>query len=61
MFLSEFQGVDDDYTLFGPIFDKILAQVEEKSASNRQRAPRKFENTKKFETSLKGSQAQNSK
>jgi signal recognition particle receptor subunit alpha len=61
MFISNFEGVDDDYTSFGPVFDKVLAQVEEKSANNRQRAPRKFENTKKFETSLKGSQAQNGK
>lgn len=62
MFLDDyFKGVDDDYATFGPVFDKVLVQVEEKSTSNRQRAPRKFENTKKFETSIKGSQAQNSK
>lgn len=61
MFLDSFDGIDADYTAFGPIFDKVLAQVEEKSTSQRQRTPRKFENTKKFETSLKGSQAQNSK
>ncbi|RCI04605.1 hypothetical protein CU098_009719 [Rhizopus stolonifer] len=51
--------IDQDYEGFGPIFDKTLAQVEEKYASQRQRVPRKFENTKKFENSLKGSQAQN--
>lgn len=62
MFLDDyFKGADDDYASFGPVFDKVLVQVEEKSTSNRQRAPRKFENTKKFETSIKGSQAQNSK
>lgn len=61
MFLASFEGVDADYTAFGPIFDKVLVQVEEKSTGHRQRTPRKFENTKKFETSLKGSQAQNSK
>lgn len=61
LFVSSFEGLDADYTSFTPIFDKALAQIEEKSANNRQRVPRKFENTKKFETSLKGSQAQNSK
>lgn len=61
LFLQSFEGVEADYTSFGPIFDKVLLQIEEKSSGSRQRAPRKFENTKKFETSLKGSQAQNSK
>ncbi|KAI8091797.1 signal recognition particle, alpha subunit, N-terminal-domain-containing protein [Thamnidium elegans] len=59
LFLQSFEGVETDYTSFGPIFDKVLLQIEEKSSGSRQRAPRKFENTKKFETSLKGSQAQN--
>ncbi|KAI7873078.1 SRP54-type protein [Mucor mucedo] len=59
LFLSRWEGTDADYTTFGPIFDKVLAQIEEKGSQGRQRAPRKFENTKKFETSLKGSQAQN--
>ncbi|KAI8366937.1 SRP54-type protein [Choanephora cucurbitarum] len=43
---------------FGPVFEKALMQMEQKY-SQRQRQPRKFEDTKKFETSLKGSQAQN--
>lgn len=60
--IAEGHLVDGDYTSFGQIFDKLLLQIEEKYAThNRQRAPRKFENTKKFESSLKGSQAQNSK
>ncbi|KAI8886067.1 P-loop containing nucleoside triphosphate hydrolase protein [Backusella circina FSU 941] len=52
-------GISGDYAAFGPVFEKLLVQVEDKYANNRQRAPRKFEDTKKFETSLKGSQAQN--
>ena len=60
--IAQGQLVDGEYSSFGPIFDKLLQQIEEKySSQNRQRAPRKFENTKKFENSLKGSQAQNSK
>ncbi|CEP09354.1 hypothetical protein [Parasitella parasitica] len=51
---------DGDFTSFSHVFDKLLQQIEDKySFQNRQRAPRKFENTKKFESSLKGSQAQN--
>ncbi|GAN10743.1 P-loop containing nucleoside triphosphate hydrolase protein [Mucor ambiguus] len=58
--IAQGQLVDGDFTSFGPIFDQLLQQIEEKySSQNRQRAPRKFENTKKFENSLKGSQAQN--
>ncbi|KAI9247541.1 SRP54-type protein [Sporodiniella umbellata] len=64
VFLSTFQEIlngdfNGDFTLFGPIFDKLLKQVEEKYTTARQKTPRKFENTKKFEQSLKGSQAQN--
>lgn len=62
VFLESYEDVETDYaTSFAPIFDKVLTQIEQKSTEPRQRAPRKFENTKKFETSLKGSQAQNSK
>lgn len=60
--IAQGQLVDGDFTSFGSTFDQLLQQIEEKySSQNRQRAPRKFENTKKFENSLKGSQAQNSK
>ncbi|KAI8994535.1 signal recognition particle, alpha subunit, N-terminal-domain-containing protein [Pilobolus umbonatus] len=57
--ITQAQGVNGDYTSFDPIFDKILFQIEEKYAQNRQKAPRQFKDTKKFETSVKGSQAQN--
>ncbi|CEG67646.1 Putative Signal recognition particle receptor subunit alpha homolog Short=DP-alpha [Rhizopus microsporus] len=64
VFLATFQDIlqkdsNSDFTSFGPIFDKLLKQVEEKYANLRQKAPRKFENTKKFESTLKASQAQN--
>ncbi|RCH89059.1 hypothetical protein CU097_000343, partial [Rhizopus azygosporus] len=64
VFLATFQDIlqkdsNGDFTSFGPIFDKLLKQVEEKYANLRQKAPRKFENTKKFESTLKASQAQN--
>ncbi|CAO3600402.1 unnamed protein product [Absidia cylindrospora] len=39
------------------MFTKVLQSLEEKYSSNRTRAPRKFEDTKKFETTLKGSQS----
>jgi signal recognition particle receptor subunit alpha len=54
------QDVMGDFSSFGPIFDRLLKQVEEKYI-NLKKQPRKFEDTKKFEQSLKGSQAQNSK
>ncbi|CAO3698971.1 unnamed protein product [Rhizopus stolonifer] len=64
VFLATFEELlngdfNGDFSLFGPIFDKLLKQLEEKYSNLRQKAPRKFENTKKFEHSLKGSQAQN--
>ena len=59
--LSSQTWMDTDFDSFSVIFDKALAQVEERQVNQRPRAPRKFEDTKKFETSLKGSQAQNSK
>ncbi|KAG1139255.1 hypothetical protein G6F37_008230 [Rhizopus arrhizus] len=52
------QDVMGDFSSFGPIFDRLLKQVEEKYI-NLKKQPRKFEDTKKFEQSLKGSQAQN--
>ncbi|KAI8354020.1 signal recognition particle, alpha subunit, N-terminal-domain-containing protein [Blakeslea trispora] len=57
--LSSQTWMDTDFDSFSVIFDKALAQVEERQVNQRPRAPRKFEDTKKFETSLKGSQAQN--
>ncbi|KAI8330421.1 SRP54-type protein [Chlamydoabsidia padenii] len=51
------QGIHGDYSEFDAVFNKVLLSLEQKSSSNKTRAPRKFENTKKFETTLKGSQA----
>ncbi|KAF7727877.1 hypothetical protein EC973_006990 [Apophysomyces ossiformis] len=48
------QGVQGDYSTFGPVFDKLLLQLEGKYDAKRQRAPRKFEETKKFENTVKG-------
>ncbi|KAI9278276.1 signal recognition particle, alpha subunit, N-terminal-domain-containing protein [Phascolomyces articulosus] len=53
-------GIEGDYASFDEMFNKLLRQLEEKHASNRQRAPRKFEQTKKYENTLKGSQEANS-
>ncbi|ORX53535.1 P-loop containing nucleoside triphosphate hydrolase protein [Hesseltinella vesiculosa] len=50
------KGVHGDYSAFTPVFQKILQNVETKYASQSTRAPRKFEETKKFESTLKGSQ-----
>ncbi|KAG0168419.1 hypothetical protein DFQ30_004780 [Apophysomyces sp. BC1015] len=52
--IAKDQGVQGDYSSFGPVFDKLLLQLEGKYDSKRQRAPRKFEETKKFENSVKG-------
>ncbi|KAI7883066.1 P-loop containing nucleoside triphosphate hydrolase protein, partial [Lichtheimia hyalospora FSU 10163] len=48
-------GIDGDYHSFDNVFNQLLRQLEEKYTSHRQRAPRKFEETKKFESSSKGS------
>ncbi|CAO3638824.1 unnamed protein product [Cunninghamella blakesleeana] len=50
------QGIHGDYSEFDPMFMKVLKTLEEKSSTKRGGAPRKFEDTKKFESSLKGSQ-----
>ncbi|KAI8376136.1 signal recognition particle, alpha subunit, N-terminal-domain-containing protein [Radiomyces spectabilis] len=51
------QGIHGDYSSFNPLFNKVLLQVEDKYASNRSRAPRRFEETKKYENTLMGSKA----
>ncbi|KAI8147149.1 signal recognition particle, alpha subunit, N-terminal-domain-containing protein [Fennellomyces sp. T-0311] len=60
VFLKTFQhniggnnGIDGDYTSFEDTFNKLLRQLEEKYSTSRQRAPRKFEETKKYENTLK--------
>ncbi|KAL1929233.1 hypothetical protein VTP01DRAFT_2292 [Rhizomucor pusillus] len=63
LFLDKFRNsiesktmLSEDYSAFDDLFDKALQQLEEKHSSNRQRAPRRFEETKKFESTMKGSQ-----
>ncbi|KAI9025873.1 signal recognition particle, alpha subunit, N-terminal-domain-containing protein [Phycomyces nitens] len=52
--IGDNQGINGNYNEFEPVFSKVLKQLEDKYA-NRPRAPRKFEETKKFENTLKGS------
>ncbi|KAG2174967.1 hypothetical protein INT43_006029 [Umbelopsis isabellina] len=47
--------IGSDYSAFDPMFDKAWKTLEEKYAKNRQKAPRKFEDTKKFENTLSAS------
>ncbi|KAI9310431.1 signal recognition particle, alpha subunit, N-terminal-domain-containing protein [Dichotomocladium elegans] len=49
-------GINCNYNSFDSAFAKLLQQLEEKHTKSRQRTPRKFEDTKKFESTLKGSQ-----
>ncbi|CAO3590740.1 unnamed protein product [Absidia cylindrospora] len=51
------QGIYGDYSPFDDMFNKVLLSLEQKHSSGRTRAPRKFEDTKKFGSTLKGSQA----
>jgi len=49
--------IGEDFSSFDPLFDRAWKTLEEKYSKNRQKAPRKFEDTKKFENTLHGSKA----
>ncbi|KAH8554776.1 SRP54-type protein [Umbelopsis sp. PMI_123] len=49
--------VGEDYSAFDPLFDRAWKTLEEKYSKNRQKVPRKFEDTKKYENTLHGSKA----
>lgn len=49
--------VGGDYSSFDPMFDRAWKTLEEKYSKSKQKVPRKFEDTKKFENTLHGSKA----
>ncbi|KAI8060723.1 SRP54-type protein [Gongronella butleri] len=55
--ITKDQGIHGDYSGFTPMFQQVLQNLESKYASQTTRAPRKFEDTKKFGNTLKGSQS----